>query len=177
MPSRRHKAEMLSSPRRPDTTIRIFSVAENRRRVARRISRTALSAGSLLLNDFCPIFVPFGHYDEPKILPYANTSIRPKDADVRQSAVKAVQCGESFWRWRISYARTLRWMRNPFRSFNGSREDFALRQSCPKRVNNRRRRHAGYTTAMLRKQNKIDQKRTRRDPRHASAPVRVSATH
>ena len=55
-------------------------------RVLRRISRTALSDGSLLLNDLCLIFVPFGHYDEPKILPFANTSICPKDADVRQSA-------------------------------------------------------------------------------------------
>ena len=75
---------MLSSPRRPDTTIRIFSSAEYCLTVLRRISRTTLSAESLLLNDFWLIFVPFGHYDEPKILPYANTSIGPKDADVRQ---------------------------------------------------------------------------------------------
>ena len=74
---------MLSSPRRPDTTIRIFSSAEYCLRVLRRISRTALSAGSLLLNDFCLIFVPFGHYDEPEILRYAITSICPKGADVR----------------------------------------------------------------------------------------------
>jgi hypothetical protein len=59
---------MLSSPRRPDTTIRIFSSAEYCLRVLRRISQTALSAGSLLLIDFCLIFVPFGHYDEPEIL-------------------------------------------------------------------------------------------------------------
>ena len=50
------------------------------------ISRTALSAGSLLLIDFCLIFVPFGHYDEPEILRYAITSICPKGADVRQNA-------------------------------------------------------------------------------------------
>jgi len=37
-----------------------------------------------LLMDFCLIFVPFGHYDEPEILPYENTSICPKGADVRQ---------------------------------------------------------------------------------------------
>ena len=49
-----------------------------------RISRTVLSAGSFLLIDFCLIFVPFGHYDEPEILRYAITSICPKGADVRQ---------------------------------------------------------------------------------------------
>ena len=36
-----------------------------------------------MLNDFCLIFVPFGHYDEPEILRYAITSICPKGADVR----------------------------------------------------------------------------------------------
>jgi hypothetical protein len=35
--------------------------------------------------DFCLIFVPFGHCDEPEILRYANTSICPKGADVRQA--------------------------------------------------------------------------------------------
>ena len=74
---------MLSSPRRTDTTIRIFSSAVYCLRVLRRISQTVLSAGSFLLIDFCLIFVPFGHYDEPEILRYAITSIRPKGADVR----------------------------------------------------------------------------------------------
>ena len=80
---------MLSSPRRPDTTIRIFSSAVYCLRVLRRISRTVLSAGSFLLIDFWLIFVPFGHYDEPEILRYAITSIRPKGADVRQRATAA----------------------------------------------------------------------------------------
>ena len=79
---------MLSSPRRPDTTIRIFSSAVYCLRVLRRISRTVLSAGSFLLIDFCLIFVPFGHYDEPEILRYAITSIYPKGADVRHSQPK-----------------------------------------------------------------------------------------
>ena len=35
--------------------------------------------------DHCLIFVPFGHYDEPGILPYENPSICPRGADVRQS--------------------------------------------------------------------------------------------
>ena len=85
MPSRRHKAAMLSSPRRPDTTIRIFSSAVYCLRVLRRISRTVLSAASFLLIDFCLIFVPFGHDDEPEILRYAITSICPKGADVRHT--------------------------------------------------------------------------------------------
>jgi hypothetical protein len=33
--------------------------------------------------DFCLIFVPFGHYDEPEILPYENPSICPRGVDVR----------------------------------------------------------------------------------------------
>ena len=65
--------------------IRIFSSAVYCLRVLRRISRTVLSAGSFLLIDFCLIFVPFGHYDEPEILRYAITSIRPKGADVRHA--------------------------------------------------------------------------------------------
>ena len=76
---------MLSSPRRPDTTIRIFSSAVYCLRVWRRISRTVLSAGSFLLIDFCLIFVPFGHYDEPEILRDPITSICPKGADVRHN--------------------------------------------------------------------------------------------
>ena len=47
MPSRRHNEAMLSSPLRPSITIRIFSSAENRHRVFRRMSRTAFSADSL----------------------------------------------------------------------------------------------------------------------------------
>ena len=34
--------------------------------------------------DFCLISVPFGHYDEPEILRYENTSACPIGADVRQ---------------------------------------------------------------------------------------------
>jgi hypothetical protein len=70
MPSQRHNAAMLSSPRRPDNTTRIFSSEDQCRRVLRRMSRTVFSAESLLLIDFFLIFVPFGHYDEPEILRY-----------------------------------------------------------------------------------------------------------
>jgi hypothetical protein len=83
MPSWRHKAAMLSSPRRPDKTIRIFYSAEYRLRVLRRMSRMACSAGSLLLMVFCLIFVPYGHYDQPEKLHYENHPICPKGADGR----------------------------------------------------------------------------------------------
>jgi hypothetical protein len=36
--------------------------------ITRRMSRTVFSTGFFLLMDFCLIFVPFGHYDEPEIL-------------------------------------------------------------------------------------------------------------
>src|SRR5207253_7117749 len=49
---------MLSSPRRPVRTMRIFSSAENWRRVTRRISFTTCSAGSFTGPDFCPICAP-----------------------------------------------------------------------------------------------------------------------
>src|ERR1700720_3273209 len=49
---------MLSSPRRPSSTIRIFSSAENFRRVMRRMSFTIFSAGSFTGPDFCLIFAP-----------------------------------------------------------------------------------------------------------------------
>jgi hypothetical protein len=41
-----------------------------------------------LISDFWPIFFPFGHYDEPEILPYANPPICPKSADVKQSSTR-----------------------------------------------------------------------------------------
>lgn len=77
---------MLSSLRRPDNTIQIFSADEYRLRVLRQISRMAFSARSLLLIVFYLIFVPYGHYDEPENLTYENPSICPKGADVRQDA-------------------------------------------------------------------------------------------
>ena len=45
------------------------------------MSRIAFSAGFLKVIDFCLIFVPYGHYDEPEILPYPVNSIRPIVAD------------------------------------------------------------------------------------------------
>jgi len=40
--------------------------------------------------DFCLIFVPFGHYDEPEILPYENPSMCPMGADVRHGRDTAI---------------------------------------------------------------------------------------
>src|SRR3974390_1912611 len=57
IPSRRHSSAIADSPRSPDNTIRIFSSAEYRLRVARRISRTCCSAVSDG-TDFCLIFAP-----------------------------------------------------------------------------------------------------------------------
>ena len=54
------------------------------------MSRMAFSAGSFLLIDFCLIFVPFGHYNEPEILRYAIISMCPKGADVRQHSAPSI---------------------------------------------------------------------------------------
>src|SRR3974377_309700 len=57
IPSRRHSSAIAYSPRRPDNTIRIFSSAEYRLRVAGAISRRVCSAVSDG-TDFCLIFAP-----------------------------------------------------------------------------------------------------------------------
>jgi 3-polyprenyl-4-hydroxybenzoate decarboxylase len=49
---------MLSSPRKPSNTMRIFSSAKNCRRVARRMVLMTCSAGSFAGADFCLIFAP-----------------------------------------------------------------------------------------------------------------------
>jgi hypothetical protein len=79
MPSRRQSSAMLSSPRSPSSTLRIFSSAEKCRRVARRMSLTASSAGCFSGPDFCLIFAPCG-YDDPEILPPENRALaqRPR---------------------------------------------------------------------------------------------------
>ena len=52
------RSAMLSSPRRPSSTIRILSSAEKCRRVVPRMSFTTCSAGFLGLEDLGLIFVP-----------------------------------------------------------------------------------------------------------------------
>ena len=84
MPSRRQSSAMVSSPRNPSSTMRIFSSAEYYLRVALRMSLIALAAPVCRVCDFCLIFVPFGHYDEPEILSYAIPLFCSIGADVRQ---------------------------------------------------------------------------------------------
>ncbi len=52
------------------------------------MSLIALAAPVCRVCDFCLIFVPFGHYDEPEILPYEISLTCPIGADVRQSLGK-----------------------------------------------------------------------------------------
>ena len=61
-----------------------FFSAEYCLRVARRMSLIARAAPVFLVSDFCLISVPFGYYDEPKILPYAISLICSIGADVRR---------------------------------------------------------------------------------------------
>ena len=64
---------MLSSPRRPDSTIRIFSSDECSLRVARRISFTTCSAGAFVVTGFFIIFNSIWGKDEPQTPRYAIT--------------------------------------------------------------------------------------------------------
>ena len=91
MPSRRHSSAMLSSPRKPDKTMRIFSSAENCRRVARRICFTTCSAGSFGGPDFCPSFAPSIGYDGPEILPITISRFCLIAADAGQPCLAVLQ--------------------------------------------------------------------------------------
>src|ERR1700722_17624016 len=74
---------MLSSPRRPSNTMRIFSSAEYCLRVARRMSRTTFSAGSLDDRVCCLIFAPVNVTMSQKLslLQSANSVSRALTAD------------------------------------------------------------------------------------------------
>src|SRR3974390_1570193 len=86
IPSLRQSSAMLTSPRRPSSTMRIFSSAECCRRVALRISRTVFSALSGMRLLACLIVAPQQGYDEPKILSYAISPFCPTSADGLQLA-------------------------------------------------------------------------------------------
>src|SRR5881392_3749085 len=58
MPSRRHNSAMLDSPRKPSSTMRIFSSEECRLRVARRMFFTIRSDDDSGCTDFCLISTP-----------------------------------------------------------------------------------------------------------------------
>src|SRR4051812_11023038 len=85
MPSRRQSSAMLSSPRKPSSTMRILSSAAKCRRVARRMSFTTCSAGALSGPDFCFIFAPDG-YDDPEILRSRKPAMCLTGADAAQLA-------------------------------------------------------------------------------------------
>jgi hypothetical protein len=79
---------MLSSPRRPDKTIRIFSSEECNLRAARRISLTTCSAGAFVVMGFAGavlrFFIIFNSNwgkDEPQTLRYAITQNCSMGAD------------------------------------------------------------------------------------------------
>src|SRR3954468_17247500 len=86
MPSRRHNAAIDSSPRRPSSTMRIFSSAPYCLRVARRMSFATCSAEAFCVPAFCLIFAPFKGYDEPEILPSQLSRFCLIGADAGQDA-------------------------------------------------------------------------------------------
>jgi len=71
--------------------MRIFSSAEYYFRVARRMSLIALAAPVWRVCNFCLIFVPFDHYDEPETLPYEIRLVCSIGADVKQATTHAVK--------------------------------------------------------------------------------------
>src|SRR5206468_10369694 len=86
---------MLSSPRKPVSTMRIFSSAENCRRVARR---------NLLHNLLCRFFHrpgflshlrSFNGYDGPEILPSSTHPFCLSGADAGQSGLDTKTSGDS----------------------------------------------------------------------------------
>src|SRR5271167_4675113 len=81
MPSRRHSSAMLCSPRKPSSTVRIFSSAEYCFRVARRMSFTTCSDDTLVVSDLCLICASPWSYDEPEILPCSTRPICLTSAD------------------------------------------------------------------------------------------------
>src|SRR5690606_27504753 len=87
-----HSAAIDSSPRKPSSTMRIFSSAEYCLRVARRMSLMTCSAGAFPVPDFCLIFAPLKGYDEPEILRSQLSRFGPISADAGQSL--SVSAGE-----------------------------------------------------------------------------------
>src|SRR5215831_9745361 len=99
---------MLSSPRRPSSTMRIFSSAERCRRVALRISRTVFSALSGMRLLACLIVAP-QRYDEPAILSYAISSFCPTSANGLQQRTTCLRLS-----WFVSLHDTC-WLPEPGR--------------------------------------------------------------
>ena len=98
--------------------MRIFSSAEYCLRVALRMSLIALAAPVWRVCDFCLIFVPFGHYDEPQILPYAITLICPIGADVRQKDLELILRFFAFFYYSDKYRRPMKLFLNQYMASN-----------------------------------------------------------
>src|SRR3954466_10950549 len=96
MPSRRHNAAIDSSPRRPSSTMRIFSSAPYCLRVARRMSFATCSAEAFCVPAFCLIFAPLKGYDEPEILPSQLSRFCLIGADAGQSLECKARVVEEF---------------------------------------------------------------------------------
>ena len=69
---------------------RLLSASMTSIELSLRLTRIAFSAGLFLVIDFCFSFVPFGHYDEPEVLLYENSSMCPMGADVRHVSQTAM---------------------------------------------------------------------------------------
>src|SRR3546814_21150321 len=90
MTSLQHSSAMLSSPRRPSSTILILSSAEKCRRVARRMSFTSRSAWAFGADFFQEDWASssfLSHYDEAQILLKSQPQICAIGAEDRKSVV------------------------------------------------------------------------------------------
>ena len=70
------------------------------------MSLIALAAPVCSVCDFCLTFVPFGHYDEPEILPYTISLICSVGADVRHITIS--MDGKGAWRDNVFVERLWR---------------------------------------------------------------------
>ena len=104
---------MLSSPRRPSSTMRIFFSAENCRRVARRMSFTTFSADFLNRPGFLSHLRSLKGYDEPEILPTSNCQICLTGADVGHTQRRLQSAKNGNASERISASYPLRWSGSP----------------------------------------------------------------
>src|SRR6266478_1264597 len=106
---------MLCSPRKPSSTMRIFSSAEHCFRVARRMSFTTRSDDTLVVSDFCLICASPWSYDEREILPSSSRQFCPTSADGKHPAIlsrnhvrNAKRTGQDQWPAPIRAYQTVR---------------------------------------------------------------------